>query len=384
MKKFGPTALLFGFFGLATTASLLGAVSGTLAWYAYATRATISYSGTSVQNTVQLQIGIMSEIQINDFPEDEDISEVTFEGDDHYYYFAPAGVGLTSKIINKYLLENGYATNCLYPVTSGSFAQGDDFYLKKAPNDSNYYNASAAEKKQYAKIPFVFRASKNVTAAGEYVANEELWLTDAKARASSKDDGSVYKALRLYIDRDDSYTDGDFIFNPSATQRGATKVGGLLDFDRDQYYDYEYSTNEEIIYGEYETKTGLSESGYDGSNQIVDVNGVGSTEQSSTFLAKHRSGIKYYENLNECGIKEAEYLALEDIRPIKDENNVLRNADANHPTSVCLTAGEEGHYLGRVTITVYLEGWDFSLIDEEKNHFFDIGLMFEMNSVKSN
>ena len=60
MKKSKPAKLLLGVLGLATFASLVGTVSGTLAWYAYSTRATISYSGTSVNNTVQLQIGIAS------------------------------------------------------------------------------------------------------------------------------------------------------------------------------------------------------------------------------------------------------------------------------------------------------------------------------------
>ena len=60
MKKSKPAKLLLGVLGLATFASLVGTVSGTLAWYAYSTRATVSYSGTSVNNTVQLQIGIAS------------------------------------------------------------------------------------------------------------------------------------------------------------------------------------------------------------------------------------------------------------------------------------------------------------------------------------
>ena len=60
MKKSKSTKLLFGFLGIATFASLVGTVSGTLAWYSYSTRATLSYSGTSVNNTVQLQIGLAS------------------------------------------------------------------------------------------------------------------------------------------------------------------------------------------------------------------------------------------------------------------------------------------------------------------------------------
>ena len=64
MKKSKSAKFLFGFLGIATFASLVGTVSGTLAWYSYSTRATLSYSGTSVSNTVQLQIGIASPTQV--------------------------------------------------------------------------------------------------------------------------------------------------------------------------------------------------------------------------------------------------------------------------------------------------------------------------------
>ncbi|NLB48315.1 MAG: hypothetical protein GX813_00470, partial [Erysipelotrichia bacterium] len=48
-----------------------------------------------------------------------------------------------------------------------------------------------------------------------------------------------YKGLRLYIERDDYYPNENFILNPSASVAGTTKVGGLLDFGRDEYYDFD-------------------------------------------------------------------------------------------------------------------------------------------------
>ena len=136
MKKSKPTKLLLGFLGIATFASLVGTVSGTLAWYAYSTRATLSYSGTSVNNTVQLQIGIASPTKVMSVQEIRDqnsqiiadnpemtteereeldriesyfvdfwdvIEETKWNDDSNYYYFAPVGSGLTSPVINAYL-----------------------------------------------------------------------------------------------------------------------------------------------------------------------------------------------------------------------------------------------------------------------------------------
>ncbi len=414
MKKSRSAKLLFSFLGIATFASLVGTVSGSLAWYAYSTRATLSYSGTSVNNTVQLQIGIASPEKVKSVEEirtenaqiiaqnpditdaeKEELShleemfvefwdtmeETKWDNDNNYYYFAPVGSGLTSPLINSYLKSNGYATNCLSPVTSGSFSRGDAFTLKKAPSASNPSSVLPASKSSFATIPFVFRVIRsNTVSANNYVENAELWLTDALVRASSIDDGNIYKAIRMFIDRSNDYED-DFIVNPSSNQNGKTTVGGLLDVFYDNYYDYDENDNE-IIYGEYETIGGI-QSEYAGPDVIADINGTGKTgEDFDTFTAKHRPGVNYYDNYNQCVFKNAEFECLSSIAPVKDEiTGVLHNKDDNHPTSVCKTAGASNHYLGRVDFTIYLEGWDHSVIDEEIAHYFDLGLTFEINKL---
>ena len=378
MKKSKPTKLLLGFLGIATFASLVGTVSGTLAWYAYSTRATLSYSGTSVNNTAQLQIGIASEVEISTYTPDE-MSEVTYTGDPLHYYFAPVGSGLTSELISKYLESTGHPTNYLCPVTSGSYKRGDVFGLKASPNSANYAPTSSAENRHYIKLPFVFRVIRsNTVTANDFVANQELWLTDIQVRASSVDDGNIYKAMRMYVDRP-SYYENDFIINPSANDKGETAVGGLLNISKDDYYDY--NDDGEIIYGEYETIGGLSSTGYTGPDEVVDLNGTG-RDDVTTFTAKHRPGVNYYDNYNNCVFKTAEYESLSTIAPFRDlMTGVLSNKDSAHPTSVCKTADSSDHFLARVNFTIYLEGWDHSAIDEELEHMFDLGLTFEINKL---
>ena len=407
MKKSKSTKLLFGFLGIATFASLVGTVSGTLAWYAYSTRATLSYSGTSVNNTVQLQIGIASPKEIlsvsqirqvlseDQLMSDEDKEKMIgmFEEfwdiveeptdlkniDSNHYYFAPVGAGLDTSFISAYLKSNSYATNYLVPVTSGAYSRGDSFSLKNSPAINNNLSVTEASTMYYSTIPFIFRVIRtNTTASNDFVGNQELWLTDAQIRASSIDDGDIYKSIRLFIDRGSNYED-DFILNPSATTIGSTVVGGLLDLSRDQYYDYD-ADNNEVIYGEYESIGGIK-SAYAGSDEIDDINGTGKSE-CDTFTAKHRPGINYYDDYSNCIFKTAEYECLDSIAPLKDEvSGVLHNKDALHPTSVCKTAGAEGHYLGRVSFTIYMEGWDHSVIDLELEHMFDLGLTFEINKL---
>ena len=380
MKKFSTAKTAFALLSMMTFASASGAIGGTLAWYAYSTRALVSYSGTSVSETSLLQIGICSDAMISDFP--STIEEVTFAGDGNYYYFSESGKGLTYDIISKYLTKKGFATNELEPTTSGSFVTGSDqdaFALKQAPNEIVHGNAIEAGKKDYVKIPFVFRVKG--AEENQYYDDVELWLTKTIARASSSEDGEVYKAIRLFVDRDSRNYGTDFILNPSANAIGKTKVGGVLNRAHDNYYDYD---NEgEILYGEYDAAALdlISDAGYAGADEIIDVNGVGDDEPS-TFVAKHRPGIKYYSDLssvaNEALFKHAEYECMSSIAPIRDSHDYIANADPSNPTSVCKTRSDDNH-LARVTMTIYLEGWDFSVVDKEIKHSFDLGLTFEMS-----
>ena len=407
MKKFRP-ALVFSFLGIATFASLVGTVSGTLAWYAYNTRTTLSYSGTSVENSIQLQIGLACDAQMPH--NDSDPDNVAFwstmveeEGVEPgtYFYFAPLGYGIDSQIINAYLKVHGFATKELIPTTSGYYDPEvhDDCILKDAPTTEHHNTDSATDTANYLQLPFIFRASKSKTAA-EYVANQELWLTDAKGAASSQNDGNIYKAMRIYFDRDDSNYDTDFIVNPDADSDGETKVAGLLDLSCDGYYDFD--ENGEVFYGEWDEtqladpSTKLSDSGYvapvggnpvyhfNYDNSIANPDDPYNTKYADTFRSRHNPGTKYYDYdaFNTIPYRTAKYKCLESVKPERNQQSgQLTNKDELHPTSVCKTAGAEGKYVGRVDVRIWLEGWDFAVIDEEQFHSFDLGLTFEINRV---
>lgn len=409
MKKKNTAKMLFAFLGLSTFASLVGTVSGTLAWYAYSTRANISFSGTSIENTVQLQIGIASATEMPHIDGDADNEEfwntmslVQFDGDSTFYYFAPMGIGLSSEVINAYLSNNGFGTRRLGPLTTGYYDPEDSncvFSLKKSPTSTHYQQDIPADKIDYIELPLVFRASKSKTSTDAYVSGQELWLTDATSEAYSDGDGEVYKALRIFFDRNDTDYDTDFIVNPNAPGdvAGETKVGGLLDMTYDKYYDFD--DNGEVIYGEWDKTllpdphTALSGSGYtvpDGQeNPVLDMNGSGRSvaaglDDANTYCARHHEGVKYYENLDAIPFKTAKYESLGSVKPVRNsQNGVLSNADPLKPTSICKTNSAD-NYLGRVTATIWLEGWDYSVIDEEIKHAFNLGLTFEINKIGAN
>ncbi len=391
MKKFNPTKILVGFLGLATFASLVGSVSGSLAWYAYSARASLSYTGTSIERASQLQIGVVSKEAIDFDPRDMEEDTTIVDAENNHYYFAPLGSGITSLILNKYLDSNGFASDYLIPVTSGSFNDGDSgMTLKKAPNadEGNIKNNDPAPKLYYANLQLIFRVPKNsYSTITEYLPDYEIWLTDATSKRSTAQDGDVFKSLRIFVDRLGSYT-SDFILNPSASAAGETKVGGLLDLGKDGKYDHD-GLNNEVIYGEYDETIAPSKitpnyQGVPGDEGPIDVNESGSTVFNS-FTARHAEGVNYYtkESLAECGIKTAKYLSLNDVAPVRHPITGDMSNPAGKVTSLCKTDASD-YNLARVNMLIYLEGWDFSVVDEEIGHLFDVGLTFEINKVPAN
>ena len=410
MKRTNPKNIMLGFFGLCTIFSVSGAVSSTLAWYTYAANASLKYSGTSVFDNGQLQIGVKSDVQIPDLVAAE-MDEEQHNGS--YYYFARAGEGLTSQLLNTYLSARDYASNELVPLTTGQYDPDPDsgysaFGLMIAPTTDvpkpNHVN-NAAKKENYSKITFAFKVlSTKSNGAQECVAGQEIWLTYAQARASAISSGSVSKSMRMYIERDSVYygANNGFVFNPTAKEDGETKVGGLLNLGYDEFFDF--NDDGEIIYGDYSiidgVDSGISDGPYAGDDNIYDINNKwdwdykanteANKQYADTFTATHSvNAPKYYENLNKVDIKTAKYKGTDTVLQTKDSNGFLYNptdpvTGETIKTSVCKTGNENNGYIGEFDATIYLEGWDFSVVDEEQNHKFDFQLRFETNRVTNN
>ena len=401
MKRANSTTLLLGFLGLCTVLSIGGAVSSSLAWYAYASRAALMYSGTSVFDNGQLEIGVKSDIQIPDLETAGMVEEVHGGS---YYYFAPVGEGLSSAYLNTYLEARGYASNELLPVTSGQFDPADANHNTHAllmPPSAEVPHPTAASNRasisNYSKITFAFKAFyTDADGVQHYAANQELWLTYVQTRASQGSAGKVVNSMRMYIERDvTTYgANNGFIFNPSSKDSGATKVGGLLNLGYDEFYDF--NEQGEIVYGDYEViddsiGSGISTGPYVGDDNIWDVNDKwdwdykpnteANQQYADTFTATHSVNAPYYfENLDNLDIKTAKYQGTDDTVQKKDANGVLANPQGKK-TSVCITGDQTVGYIGEFDATIYLEGWDFSVIDEEQSHKFDFQLRFETNPV---
>ena len=423
MKKLNPAKFIFGFLGLSTFASLVGTISGTLAWYAYSARAAVSYSGTSVSSALQLKIGlasinripvennalsnsfweVMHEVKVDESdPNSEPYKYIHPETNQEYYcYFADVGVGLDPQILQYHAKINGYAADAMMPITSGFYDLEEDpnceFNLYKSPSALHHKQDIESEHENYMKLPFIFQALKtnvsaNATAEEKYSEpGNEIWLVDAVSHPNSIKDGEVYKAIRVFVDRFDSIGD-DFIISPMSPTSGKTNVGGILDLTNDQYYDYDFRSDiqdyGEVLYGDYVIDSGLTDTGYDGPDDFQDIYRIFdpsyhvTTNDQSCFVSKHREGIRYYDTLEHCTFKKAAYLCMDDVRPDRHPvTGAMKNFNDEKPTHVCVTGDAEHNYIGFTDLTLWLEGWDFHAIDDFQMHKFDFGLTFEINKI---
>lgn len=350
----------------ATMFTFLGSVAGSIAWFSYVTRATMGYLGTAVTVGEQLQIGIKTDEDLSTYGlTTQVISGVS-------YAWAQPGKGIDSTAIGGYLELSGYATNELKPVSSNEYHLGDSLSLTECLMSGHAQNNNPAGHDQYVEIPFVFRIIRTNETEGSvnyYAKNEKIWISDADAVPRvALEDGEVYKSIRVYVNGQSK-----FILNPSAEGAASSNaVGGLLDLNDDGVYDYDDDHNE-IVYG-HVTNPSAARTTYAVESDVVDVNGVGNTTPS-TFVAKHAAGTYGYDNMTTLVPKVAEYQTIDTIKPTDDGTGALSGG-----RPICTTANNS-NALGEATLTIYLEGWDHHVINEEITHKFNLGLTFQINRV---
>lgn len=332
--------------------ALAGSVCGTFAWYAYATRTGFEkeYHGTTIGELGSLQAGIISDVQLDDY-ESYFLSEdaMTLEDEGKYIYWCPTNV--EARTINYVISHNGSATTSMFPITSSSSLDINQFY--KAPTTYHNYEIgnvdSYAEKKDYLHIPFVLRY-EDADILGNYLPNYDIYLSAIEVTTSG-DDHQIYRAVRNVIYNGEE----TILLNPTAEEDGSTIVGGPLDLNGDGFYDVDAS-GYEIIYGEYDNSV------YPYNSERETSDGALPIDECTSFIANHKQGT-YAVNKDVFVPKTIAYECLDKyvnkIKPISRTNAAYHN-------------------LALIDFYTYFEGWDLTVINSEQGHGFNMDLKFEV------
>ena len=362
-----------------TSAALIGTAAGSLAWYAYSRTVTASFKGTSVANSALLNVGL-----IDDDLSHPRISSATIARygltkeahDGHVIVFTHSTNGFSYDVINEYLTNAGGAVDVLSPVTTQSRALSStaNLSLYRSPEYGETNINTAADVKSYVVLPFAFRVGDS---ANEGAVNTDVWLTGSSVHV---DHENIHQAVRIFIEN----SERKFLMKPasSETTKGSTKVGGLLDLDGDGTYDYNANNgHDEYYYGECTGTPTNATTEYGGSQSeapMVNVNGVADTSAPSTFYAKHNIASKIINNLDQITPKVAEFETFGTVCPPRDSNGQYY-ASETRGISIAKTSGPTG--VGYANFTIFVEGWDHSVIDKAAGYEFTLDLKFEINSV---
>ena len=297
--------------------TVASSVTSTIAWFQYATRATVAYTGTSAHCSKLLNIAINNDSVID--KDNLNWGTNIRSADLPSAKFAPITTGEMDK-------DSPLPTQTVGTETKARFYASPDY------RQGLYSNWLIAEDDNYLQFEVLIRLAdvdENYgTASQRYLAND-VYLTDLTIQNAGGND--LAESVRVhfastYYDNNGDEQHKNFLFAKTVT---STEVGGFLDVNDD----------------------GLQDTGaYDWDNTLCLYGGSDGTPVISDVLDSHNNLIgKKLDN----PLLQTTYSASEDPNPIiaKDDNGVLTGGTSFGNTSV-----STDKYM-KIVVTVWLEGW---------------------------
>ena len=204
-------------------ASVIGSITSTVAWFQYATKAQLAYTGTTTHCSKLLKVAVKNSsapawanhLGMSDLPSDIEFA----------------------------------------PITTGEQEKDADlpanFYAQPNPKQGAYTNWLTADAENYAQFTILVKVD-DVNETTSQLKND-VYLTDVTIQdATSNGTLDLSNAIRVHIattykDSNSNTAHKYFLFSK---QDASTDVGGYLDLDCDGKYDtVDYWESEKVIYG---------------------------------------------------------------------------------------------------------------------------------------
>ena len=244
--------IIVGALAAVGVASLVGSISGTIAWYQYSTRASAAYTGASAKCTENLEIRL--------FRAESGLGENRIPGFDSGWK-NNLRIADIQEYLNSYDRTDGDYD--LRPVTTGAMELGEarsEFYSQPLPGKGSYAEWILAKKSfDFIELPLQFRVKdQNGNPLVNSFLEQNLYLADLTMKATNDNtQEDITEALRVSFDIEG--TDDDMTFS----KHGITAdTYGHLDIDGDGVLDqhivnsefgYEFDGNLETVkYGDFD------------------------------------------------------------------------------------------------------------------------------------
>ena len=105
-----------------------------------------------------------------------------------------------------------------------------------------------------------------------------------------------------------------------------------------------------------------------------DINHTGHTEET-TFTAMHMVDSRSITNYDSLVFDKAYYYGKTAARPTPNGTTGLFEG------GLPVTHVDDTTKVGFTNLTIYLEGWDHSVIDQEAEYQFNLGITFEIDRI---
>ena len=369
-----------------------GAATGTYAWYSYQKDVDANMTGTTIKADKEIQVGLRSATEISGLESAhtgiiEKTSHKYSENDGTSFYVYWIKGNYLSEVLKTFQSKIHSADGLLNAITAGSYTSGMDedvgaatptdgkwHGFKKSPsysrNERTWNGDVVKNYNDYFYLPLAFRAVSNEKDEGgnyKYLKDVEIYLSAFDTVDIDADaDGDLAPAVRCKVDYPANGTDTskNFIFNPTADNDANLEVGGILNLDHNDTYDYyndplHASRDYEIPYGEWAVgpvwKT--TATGTTASPKTLD--------ECTTFDANHK------KDTYAIDFEQSQPAVCQTKKASAGINSTLQEAGIIKTSSY-------GN-IGYVDLSIYLEGWDHSIINTTTGHTFAVDLTFSIN-----
>lgn len=318
MKKLNKKVVLSSFIALVGLA-LASSITSTVAWFQYATRATVAYTGTTAHCSKLLNISVDggsnwgTDIRASSLPSAE---------------FAPitTGAQLKDAPLATHDVVTEYEADGITPKT---IVQKSRFYASPDYRQGLYSNWILAEDDNYLQFTVLIKltdVNKDYGTTNQKYLSNDVYLTDLTIQNTGSID--LANSVRVhfastYYDNNGNEQHKNFLFAKSVE---STRVGDLLDLNDDGEPDTsDYFDTELCVYG-----------GSDGSPVISDI-----LDSNNNVIGQKLDN----------PLLQTSYTATDTDMIATDTKGVLSGG-----TSLGNTSATEGQYM-QVVVTVWLEGW---------------------------
>ena len=335
-----PRKLIVTSLAILTGASLVGSVTGTVAWYQYATRAKVAYTGFTAHCTKMLEISVDNGETWKTSIGKDDLAPLN--------NFAPVTTGAQEmdKAISpkERASQSEFEEDGVTPKTYSSL-----FYKQPIVGQGLYSNWLLADKANFAQFTILVRSrdmNENANSEQPDLLVNDVYLTDLVIQdASANGNLDLSDAIRVHFATD--YIDAGEEKHEYALfskETSSIDVGGFLDVDNSgelDYDGYEFNGAHCLYGGGTQTVVRDQETGAVISESLTDL----PTQTSYSIKDEMDAGTSGASNPNYYGIFPKEVDG--DLSGGKSFGKTIANVESAQQTQTYL----------KITVTIWLEGW---------------------------